>query len=352
MSAAQPQPQPNVLFVDDEPDFLRLITETFHDMSGGRWRIHRAGSVDQALDMLKHQRMDLVVVDINMPLLDGVQLLRMLGRRHPDVKKVTLTGFATEAKRNECLAAGSELFIEKPRTQQGYKSVFAMLDELATWTPQQGFQGMLRQVGLNDVIQMECLGRNSSILEISNQHQQGRIYIEDGAIIHAVCGEEDGEPAFYKLLCIAGGQFKLHPFEAPPRKSIEGSWEFLLMEAARVRDEQAAQPAAQAGETAGTAEAEAIPDLQLPAAEPDVVVAETLVCAPDGKTLYTWQCADPLARFTLLQSVSQQAGLLAASLPLGALERLEIQQTGCRSVASFKPAYSTFVRVANLVPAE
>jgi CheY-like chemotaxis protein len=303
--------------------------------------MHHAGSADEALEKLNHEKMDLVVVDINMPLLDGVQLLRILNRRHPDIKKVTLTGFATEDKRNECLANGAELFIEKPRTPQGFRSVFAMLDELATWTPQQGFQGMLRQVGLNDVIQMECLGRNSSILEIHNQRQQGRVYIEDGNIIHAVCGEDSGEKAFYKLLTIAGGQFRLHPFETPPQKTIEGSWEFLLMEAARVRDELASQPAAADS-----------PEPLPPEEQPDVAVAETVVCATGGNVLYAWQCSDPLARVALLQSVSQQAGLLSSSLPLGNFERLEIQQVGCRSLVCIKPEYMTFVRVASLVPVE
>ena len=340
--------QPHVLFVDDEPDFLRLITESFRDLSGGRWQMHRAGSADEALEMLNRQRMDLVVVDINMPLLDGVQLLRILNRRHPEIKKVTLTGFATEDKRNECLANGAELFIEKPRSPQGYKSVFGMLDELASWTPQQGFHGMLRQVGLNDVIQMECLGRNSSILEINNQRQQGRIYIQDGTIIHAVCGEESGEQAFYKLLSISGGQFKLHPFEAPPQKTIEGSWEFLLMEAARVRDELASQPPGDDSATDESLQQESLS----PEAQPDVVVAETLVCSSGGEALYSWQCTDALARITLLQSISQQAGLLSACLPVGGFDRLEIQQTGCRTVAWIKPEEMIFVRVASMVPIE
>ena len=79
-----------------------------------------------------------------------------------------LTGLATEEKRSACLANGAELFIEKPRSSDGLKAVFAMLDELMTWKPREGFQGMLRKVGLQDVIQMECLGRNSCVLEISN----------------------------------------------------------------------------------------------------------------------------------------------------------------------------------------
>ena len=39
--------------------------------------------------------------------------------------------------------------------------------------------------------------------------------------------------AFNKILALAGGEFDLKPFVAPPQISIEGSWEFLVMEAMR-----------------------------------------------------------------------------------------------------------------------
>ena len=146
--------------------------------------------------------------------------------------------------RSTCLANGADLFIEKPRSAEGLKSIFVMLDELITWTPHEGFQGLLRRVGLQDVIQMECLGRNSSILEIQNEQMRGRIYIENGSIIHGAVGNETGERALQQLLALAGGSFELLPFEPPPQRTIEGQWESLLMEAARVRDENASQQVA------------------------------------------------------------------------------------------------------------
>ena len=197
------------------------------------------------MEILKTGQFDLIVVDVNMPVLDGIQFLRILDRRFPDLKKAAITGHASDEKRSACLANGAELFIEKPRSAEGLKSIFVMLEELVTWKQQAGFQGMLRQVGLQDVIQMECLGRNSSILEINNRQLTGRIYIEDGRIVHAIAGEMKGEPAFQKLLSLAGGSFQLQHFEPPTERSIEGQWEFLLMEAARVRDETAGEkPAA------------------------------------------------------------------------------------------------------------
>jgi HEAT repeat protein len=242
-NASDPK-QRQILFVDDEDVFLETVRNLFVILSNNTWRVHCAASADQALAILKANKIELAIVDIVMPVLDGAQFLRILQRRYPDLKKAILTGNATEENRSDCLANGADLFIEKPHSSEGLKSIFVMLDELITWTPREGFQGLLRRVGLQDVIQMECLGRNSSILEVQDQQMRGRIYIENGSIIHAAAGDGTGERALQHLLALAGGSFELLPFEPPPQRTIEGQWEFLLMEAARLRDETASQQVA------------------------------------------------------------------------------------------------------------
>ena len=327
-----------VLFVDDEPDFLRVVKEAFDSLSAGHWIIHCASTADAALQLLKQRKMDLAAVDVVMPMLDGVQFLHLLGKRYPDLKKVSLTGHVTEEKRSACLAAGAELVIEKPLSAEGFKSVYAMLDDLMNWAPQQGFQGMLRRVGLQDVIQMECLGRNSSILEVYNDHVLGRIYIEDGNIIHAAGGDVTGERALQRLLALPGGSFELVPFEPPLDKTISGPWEFLLMEAARVRDELAAQ--APAGEPAVD------PKTLVAPAIGSVRVVETLICSGAGEPLFDADCADVPGRVLFLKSVAGQAAQLGAIAALGNFDRLELQFDSGRIIAQARADRLVFVAVA------
>jgi CheY-like chemotaxis protein/pSer/pThr/pTyr-binding forkhead associated (FHA) protein len=234
-----PAKKHQVLFVDDNNAFLEAITELYAILGDKTWEIHRASTADQALAALQQKAIDLVVLDIGMPVLDGVQLLNLIHRRYPDVKKAILTGSASASDRAACLANGAELFIQKPLTSDGMKAVFTTLNELITWAQRKGFSGMLRQVGLQDVIQIECLRRNSSILEVRNQRMQGQIYIEAGAIVHATAGTLVGEKAFCRLLSLTGGEFHLQPFKQPPERTVHGQWEFLLMEAARIHDEEA-----------------------------------------------------------------------------------------------------------------
>jgi hypothetical protein len=148
-----------------------------------------------------------------------------------------MTGNASEAKRADSLANGAELFLEKPTTADGMRGVFNMLNDLVSWH-REGFTGALRQVGLTEVIQMECNGRHSSILEIRNNELRGLIYIEVGVVTHAAVGPLAGEQAFYRLLSLKGGEFQVKPFKSPPQRTIESHWEFLLMDASRASDEE------------------------------------------------------------------------------------------------------------------
>ena len=329
-----------VLFVDDEPEVLMVLKETFASLSAGQWEIYCSSTADAALEFLKQRKMDLVVVDVNMPLLDGIQFLNLLGKRHPDLKKVSLTALATEEKRSACLAAGAELFIEKPHSEEGFRSVFAMLDDLINWAPQQGFQGMLRRVGLQDVIQMECLGRNSSVLEVYNEHVLGRIYIENGNIIHAAGGDLTGERALQRLLALPGGSFELVPFEAPPENSICGPWEFLLMEAARVRDELASQ--------IPPGEPEVDPTTLAAPTVATTHIAETLICTGAGQPLYEADCADAPGRVAFLKKLAHQGAQLAQLLPCGNFDRVELQLADSRAIAQARPDRMVFVRVVKI----
>ena len=265
VAAAKTEPAPTsgseaekkfqVLFVDDSMAFLELFGDLCAEFSKQTWKIHTATSADAALAQLREKQVDLVLLDITMPMLDGLQLLGIINRRYPGLKIAVMTGSATESKRADALANGAELFLEKPVTADGMKSVFNMLHDLISWN-REGFTGALRQVGLQEVIQVECNGRHSSILEIRNPELRGQIYIEAGAVTHAAVGELAGEPAFYRLLSLRGGEFELKPFKAPPQRTIDMRWEFLLMDAARAADEEtvllrkpAASPATPEGKT-------------------------------------------------------------------------------------------------------
>lgn len=263
----------SVLLVDDSMAFLEMAGELFSALGNETWDIHTASAADQALAILQQRRIDLVILDIVMPLLDGGQLLAMIHRRYPDVKKVVLTGNLTEGNRAACLAGGAELVLEKPTARDGFKAVFNVLNDLVSWNQREGFSGTLRHVGLVDVIQLQCIARKSCILEVRDARIRGEIYIESGLIVHATTGALTGDKAFHRLLSLFNGQFHLQAFRPPPARTVQGSWEYLLMESARIRDEEKEEQAT--ADTLHLARKTAAPEMNLPAMDEEIVVVST-----------------------------------------------------------------------------
>ena len=107
-----PQKRKKILFVDDDVSLLEVIRQLMGHFAGGSWEILTAPEVSKALEILQEQRIDLLVIDVHMPLVDGVQFLGLLQRKYPNVLKVVLTGDATEHYRAACLGSGAELFLE------------------------------------------------------------------------------------------------------------------------------------------------------------------------------------------------------------------------------------------------
>ncbi len=342
-----------VLFVDDDPKFLANLRELFESMSGGSWEIRTAGNHAQALEILGQRSMDVIVLDIGMPGVDGVQFLRLLGRTHPGQTVVMLTGLATEANRKACQEGGAALFLEKPAARAGFESIYAALDALAGAAPQSGFRGMMRRVGLQDVLQMECLGRKSSVLEVFTGKVHGRIYICDGSIVHSESGSLQGEVALYGLLALRGGEFNLVQYTEPPRRTIAGHYEFLLMEAARLSDEAmesaANAPADPSPVPAAESAADEAPAPNLhpvaPAPPPEhTTIEEVVLCSGAGETLYEWECKALDRRLRLLAQIEQQGEQLSGLGPLGRFDRLEMNSPEGRIVCQVQPHLRIFVR--------
>lgn len=382
-----------VLFVDDNPQFLDLTREIISRMAGRSWDIHTAQNVGQAMNIIAEKQIDLVVLDVLMPVVDGMQFLSLLNRKHPNVLKAVLTGDASEMHRTICMSRGAELFLAKPQTDSEWQVIFDSLNAIGRFQPQEGFRGVLRRVGLQDVLQMECLSRNSALLEITTKELRGLIYIFEGQIIHAEAGDRSGAEAFNFLMGLTGGEFAQKPFVTPSQRTITDSWEFLLMEAARNRDETFGPDETIISETpvvphfrpapppaAPPTQKPDVPQWQPPASPPlssprrpvtpvpesqthfftrppapnatDIErpeVAEFVVFSSQGDLIYEWQCPDSNARINFLEFISQKTRLLGQGLPMGHFERFEVFGSKSRIITQIENDHAVFVR-SNVAP--
>ena len=325
----------HVLIVDDDQNDLAMLGDAFRTLSEGRWEIHATTAAVEALQAIQTGKIQLVVLAVNSAALDVSLLLGSFSQHHSQFKTVVVAATTTAENRAASLAAGADLFFEKPVSPEGLRAVFAGISELVGWALPPDFQSSSPGVGLADLVQMECLARNSSVLELFRESSLGRIYLEHGQIIHAVCGEISGERAFQKLFTLTGAIFELLDFEPPPERTINRTWEFLLGEVTRLR---AAQPAGMA-EIAVAAETTAAP----PAAKP----VELFIAAATGEVLYQWQCPAAAARLKLMQEISQHAEPLTTFLQIGKLDRVEIELPDGRAILQARADRMIFIRMAN-----
>ncbi|MBN1578924.1 MAG: response regulator, partial [Chitinispirillaceae bacterium] len=87
-------PPATLLVVDDEFEIRSLIVEFLRDIEG--YTVFEVENAQAALDLLKHQPIDLILSDINMPGMKGFDLLREVRTGYPTIKRVLITAYNVE----------------------------------------------------------------------------------------------------------------------------------------------------------------------------------------------------------------------------------------------------------------
>lgn len=113
---------PRMLIVDDELDICDVL-QAFFTSKG--FSVSSAFSGEEALDQLQDSPADIVLLDINLPGLSGLETLRVAKRRFPDVNVVMITSHDEKTLRDEAKFYGAKDYITKPFdfTDQTWSSV-------------------------------------------------------------------------------------------------------------------------------------------------------------------------------------------------------------------------------------
>jgi two-component system, chemotaxis family, chemotaxis protein CheY len=101
----------SILLVDDEAHIRKFISLLLRHL--GVERIFEAANGSLALDVYKKEKPDLVMLDVNMPVMDGIETLRALKQIDPDCVVVMLTSLANRQTIDEAVALGAANYIRK-----------------------------------------------------------------------------------------------------------------------------------------------------------------------------------------------------------------------------------------------
>ncbi len=220
-----------VLVVDDEEDLTWSIQKNL-SKDKDQYELICVNDAEQALGVMSQLPVDLVVSDIKMPGMSGLDLLLKIREKYHTTKVIIMTAYGSADVQREATERGSLYYIEKPFEIEELRNLIqqALLEK-------KGFDGKVTDFQLSDLIQMNVLGRMVAALVVTRGDERGVLYFSDGNVIHAECGSLMGDEAFYRILQWEDGKFEFRKGERPDQESITRGWQSLLLEGMRRKDE-------------------------------------------------------------------------------------------------------------------
>jgi two-component system chemotaxis response regulator CheY len=111
------------LIVDDSSVMRKIVERALRQAGLDPLVVHEAGSGIEGLDVLKAAKVDLILSDINMPSMDGLEFLRQLRAQNlaPGVPVVMITTESSEEHVRQAILAGAQGYIRKPFTTEQVK---------------------------------------------------------------------------------------------------------------------------------------------------------------------------------------------------------------------------------------
>lgn len=224
-----------ILIVDEEEHLLWALEKNLLPERDDI-KIITASSGEMGLDLLRDENIDVLICDIKMPgRVDGFQLILRAKEVAPDARVVIMTAFGTNRIQNLAERIGITHYIEKPFNISDLRNVVLELLDA-----KEGFQGVLSDLELTDIIQMLCLAKRTALLHLKHKDHRGKIVFERGDVSHAEFDDVMGNAAVYKMLALRQGDIYMQSDFQNNKRTIHVGWQDLLLEGVRLADENRA----------------------------------------------------------------------------------------------------------------
>ncbi|PYS99577.1 MAG: Fis family transcriptional regulator [Acidobacteria bacterium] len=140
----------NILIVDDEQSYRQLLSLVFE---GDGHTIRTASNGREALTLLQNEPADVVISDVRMPDMDGIEMLSSVRETQPDLGVVLMTAFASVETAREAFKLGADDFIQKPFDVEELKLIVkktlekqALIDENRAFRRAQRERGSIKNI--------------------------------------------------------------------------------------------------------------------------------------------------------------------------------------------------------------
>lgn len=219
----------NVLIVDDEKLFLLSLTDGL-GIHAGDFNVITAENGRKAVELLETINIDLIVTDLQMPVMDGFELLAYLNNHNPDIPVIVMTAYGAPSIEDKLRPFSITRYLEKPLDLR--KLASAILDELAASS-----QGFIQGITLPTFLQLVEMEKKTCTLSISSHGATGRLFFRKGEFLDAETSLSSGEDAAYEVVCWENAQIEIDPICRKKTRRIQAPLQHIIMEGFRLKDE-------------------------------------------------------------------------------------------------------------------
>lgn len=222
-----------VLIIDDDPMVLAHLKKGLQKYDSQFDAIFASDGED-AIEILKSQSISVMVTDLVMPNVGGLDLLAYKDRYYPRIQCIVMTSHGSEDFKKSADKEDAFHYIEKPVDYNVL--AWTILDAIDTLDE----GGIFARVSVASLLQLVEIEDKTCHLKIKhNRNETGSFYFVRGILWDANCGDMQGEDATLKMIGWEHVDFK---FEKLPNneisQKIDKSIMYLLMEGKRLKDEQ------------------------------------------------------------------------------------------------------------------
>lgn len=251
-------PDMNILVLDADKNACDLLVRTLQ----GFFPEHdwlQAGSYEEGRQLaLSAGRLDFVLADLKTNEAGGPSLAHLIEGMFPDVQVYFLGTYSNETtffrarpgrifakpvNVREVVAAihlAEEHLAQHGASAETKEAADGSLEKINRLIAHEGFSGQLAQFQLHEIVQICCLGQRTGRMSVTKGHESGVFYFHEGRLLHAECGDLQGDAAASRIIGWRSGQFTFTDGILADRETIEASWDFLLLETMQKLDEAAA----------------------------------------------------------------------------------------------------------------
>ena len=223
----------NILLVDDEKNFLLSLADMLK-VSENNFSIETAGNGKEASTIIDSGNIDLVVTDLNMPEMDGFELMAHISQVYPETPVIAMTAYGTPEMESRLSNMGAFQYIEKPID---FDSLLHMINEgLKTGST----KGHVAGISLPSFMQLLELDKKTCTLHIKSATASGDMFFNQGELLSATTGNLTGQDAAFEIINWDTPEIEIANTckMKTEDRDIEVPLGFLLIESARMKDEK------------------------------------------------------------------------------------------------------------------